>query len=153
MGRGLGWNKKALRWKETEGGCWEVVSHSCNKDGYPHRKLKGKTVTLSRITYEESFGLIPEGVCVCHKCDNPKCINPEHLFLGTHADNMRDKKEKRRCSRLKGEKHGQAKLTEGKAREIKELKGKVSQRVLAKRYGVSPSMVSMIQAGVKWGHL
>jgi len=82
---------------------------------------------------------------VLHKCDNPPCVNPDHLELGTHADNMRDMAERGRSSR--GEQHPPSKLTDAEADEIRSLKGAVSQSVLAKRYSVNQSTISLIQSG------
>lgn len=81
---------------KTESGCWEFTG--ALRSGYGAIKFKGKTCGAHRVSYEISFGEIPEGMLVCHKCDNPKCINPDHLFLGTYSENMQDCKVKNRIS-------------------------------------------------------
>ena len=76
-------------------GCDEWQGH-CFPNGYGQTTIKGKTKYLHRIIYERVYGEIPEGAMVCHTCDTRNCVNPEHLFLGSHTDNMRDKAAKDR---------------------------------------------------------
>jgi DNA-binding transcriptional regulator YiaG len=91
---------------------------------------------------------------VCHRCDNPACCNPEHLWLGTPADNMADMVAKGRANggagNRRGERNTRAKLSAEAVDEIRALSGKVSQSRLANRYGVSQSTVSMVQSGARW---
>ena len=68
-------------------GCFNVTSHSKAGKGYPRMERNGKRVYLHRFIWERCFGEIPKGMCVCHKCDNPNCINPEHLWLGSRREN------------------------------------------------------------------
>lgn len=78
-------------------GCWEFP-----KNGGPHRSkvyYQGKHWVASQLAYRLIFGPIPAGMCVCHHCDNPQCINPWHLFLGTHLDNMQDRQRKGRTAK------------------------------------------------------
>ena len=72
-----------------ETGCIEYTRYK-NKHGYGRLRAGGKKVLAHRLSYEHSHGAIPDGIIICHKCDNPSCINPEHLFAGTHLDNARD---------------------------------------------------------------
>lgn len=101
-------NKK-IEWKEDENGCYICTSHARDKDGYPRIRDRYKNVGVHRYIYGECFGEIPKGLVVRHKCDNPKCINPEHLELGTYQDNSNDMVSRNRS--CKGEKNGKSKLT------------------------------------------
>ena len=133
---------------EPNTGChlWTASSAS---HGYGQFKLNGKHVLSHRVAYELYVGPIPEGMYVCHTCDVRVCVNPEHLFLGTHADNMKDRNGKGRQAR--GEDHGCARLTEELALEIYHAAG--TQIEITKKYGVSRSLVSKIKNKKKWSHI
>lgn len=104
--------------KITESGCWEWTGHIM-KNGYGQIGLKGKVLLVHRASYMHFVGKIPKNFFVCHKCDNPKCFNPEHLFVGTSNDNVQDMVKKGRQRSLKGESSSQAKLTSDEVAEIR----------------------------------
>lgn len=125
--------------------CWEWRA-SCSRDGYGQLQVggrKGRRVSAHRLSWELHNGKIPDGLHVCHKCDNKLCVNPAHLFLGTNADNMLDWKKKGLSP--KGEKNPMSKLTEDVVREIRRLsESGWTQRDLIEKFGVSQSSVSNI---------
>lgn len=104
-----------------------------------------------RQAFREATGIEPGKLFVCHSCDNRKCVNPAHLWLGTHADNMRDRNTKGRQARLVGELSGLAVLKEHQVKSIIEDPRKYP--LIAKDYGISTSHVSTIKAGKCWPHL
>lgn len=104
-----------------------------------------------QVAWQLAKGPIPDGMCVLHKCDVPECINPDHLFLGTKAENNRDRMVKGRNNSCRAEKHGRAKLTWEAVREIRgQLKSGASGKGLAKKYNVDPSVVYDIGHGKIW---
>ena len=114
--------------------------------------IDGKNVRAHRWLYEQVKGKIPNGMDLRHTCDEPSCVNPNHLLIGTHADNMRDKVERNR--QAKGETNGSAKLTEDNVREIRILKGFGFTGVeLAKMYRVSSSNIYSILSSNTWNHI
>lgn len=123
-------------------GCWLWTAH-CNKGGYG--KIDGKIA--SRVSWELTNGAIPEGLDVCHHCDNPKCVNPTHLFLGTASDNLKDSVLKGRLDHH-GEKNGNAKLNYKLVKEIRETN--LPQRTLARIFGVSKGTIYYIQNNLTW---
>jgi hypothetical protein len=135
--------------------CWEWQA-SCNKSGRGQfTRIGGKHQVHAeshRLAYELTHGPIPNGLHVCHTCDNGLCCNPAHLFLGTKLDNERDKCNKGRQAR--GEKHGHAKLTESDVRQIRaQRECGVPLLVLAHEYGVAISCISSIAHRRLWGWL
>lgn len=131
-------------------GCWEWSGRKC-ACGYGAFSLRGKEWKSHRLSWQHVNGSIPDGMCVCHKCDNPSCVNPEHLFLGTHADNMSDMSDKGRRVNPKGEANGGAKIT---ARDVAAIRSDDrGHREIAVEYGISRSMVGRIKRLEKWAHL
>jgi len=125
--------------------------------GYGHTcKLvdgKWKNVKAHRAAYEERFGPVPDGLCVCHKCDTPAGCNPEHLFLGTHAENMQDMKQKKRAVGHAGQSHPRTKLKDSDIPTIRELIKTESCVAVAERYGVKKHVIHDISRGRHWSHI
>jgi len=132
-------------WTVTQLGCWDCGG-TRNRFGYGVITFGGKLRRVHRLAYETWVGPIPEGQVVRHKCDNPPCINPEHLETGTHQDNMDDKMERGRYTCNSGETHQNAKLTQQDVADIRKEheRGVLTQRMLADVYGVSCSTISLI---------
>jgi HNH endonuclease len=126
--------------------CWDWTAFRCWA-GYGRIIIKGnRGETASRVSWELHNGLIPSGMFVCHSCDRPICVNPAHLFLGHHEDNMRDMVAKGRSPKPLGERHHSAKLTAEQVKEMRaeHARGGVTMRDLAKRSGLDPSSVRAI---------
>jgi DNA-binding Xre family transcriptional regulator len=131
--------------------CW-LTAYTHSK-GRPEISINGKSHILSRVVYEVYKGKHPGNLFVCHSCDNPLCINPDHLWLGTAADNRLDCKKKNR--QAKGSTMGNSKLTEVQVSEIRDLlaKKEFSHKQIGQRFGVSGRTVSSINAGTTWTHV
>lgn len=106
-------------------------------------------IRAHRYAWARVHGTIPSGLNVCHRCDNRACVNTAHLFLGTHADNMRDMTAKNR--QAYGERNGQSKLTAAQALAIRQrISAGEKKRTLAREYGVDGKLIHMISNGMKW---
>lgn len=112
-----------------------------------------KVFYAHRISYELFISEIPEGLCVCHKCDNKKCVNPDHLFLGTHKDNISDMMKKGRGNIKNGEKHFNSKLKESDIKNIFNLSKKLSQRKIAKIFNVCQGTIYDVLKNKTWSHV
>ena len=140
-----------------QGECWVCTSHAPHDNRTGHIKIRrgggNKRVFLHRYIYELEHGPIPDGMVVRHKCDNPACINPDHLELGTVADNNRDARVRgrHRSGRPRGRMNGHNKLTEQQVLEIRH--SDLSLRQLAKIYGVSPITIHNIKHRKIWSWL
>lgn len=133
-------------------GCWEWSGPRSDK-GYGLTKYRMRQVRAHRLTWELLFGPIPDGMRVCHTCDNPPCCRPNHLFLGTDADNVHDAQAKgRRKSRQINVIRPNAKLTSDQVAQIRAryLVGADRQVDLAAEFGVSQSIISRVVRGVYW---
>ena len=128
--------------------CW-LWGGAKNNAGYGNMNVGGKYYNAHRISYQLFVGMIKKGLLVCHKCDNPTCVNPLHLFLGTPKENDADKIKKRR--HMFGVKHPMSKLTEEQVLKIRKEEG--SQQSISERYGVSRRLVGMIRNYKIWKHL
>ena len=133
-------------------GCWEWQLHRLFSGyGIMGVQLGGKKYA-HRAAYEEFIGPIPDGMFVCHRCDNPSCCNPDHLFLGTPQENMNDKVKKGRQAR--GSMNGAAILTESDVAKIVEmLKSESTQSEIATLFRVGQQTISRINTGVLWSHV
>lgn len=132
--------------------CWEW-SNSTNWKGYGHLGINEVTWLSHRLAWMLTSGDIPDGLCVLHECDNPLCCNPDHLFLGTHTDNMHDMIRKGRLVINNGSKNGRSKLTEDQVREIRKLKPLYSLRQLGKIFDVSHGAIDLVIQGKTWKHV
>ena len=145
---------------------WEQVDRSAGDDncwpwtgrtrkGYGYLALLGREVRATRIVWLLTYGSIGSELNACHRCDNPACVNPNHLFMGTHQENMDDMANKgRRAPALIGQKHPMAKLTDVDVREVKRLLAAgLSQHAIAAHFKVTQSTISWIATGKHWGHV
>lgn len=144
--------KKLLdsRSEKVLSGCW-LWMKPLDRDGYGRVCVDGKNQRVHRVSYRLYKGDIPNGMIVCHECDTPACINPEHLFLGTHLDNVRDKITKGRDVDQKGTNNPHSKLTEADVIVIRQ--SSKLQRELAKEHGVVRSTISAIISRKTWSHI
>lgn len=146
--------------KNTNDQCW-LWSGCFGDDGYGRLRAERGYLTkhgkrfmwaTHRASWTLHFGEIPDGLSVLHRCDVKACVNPEHLFLGTQADNMADKTNKGRAQH--GEAHGMSKLTESNVRAIRQMKNlAVCQNDIAEFFGVSKQLVSLIVRRRLWKSL
>lgn len=124
--------------------CWPWIAGLNGKMNYGRFRLGQKRYLAHRFVWMLIKGEIPKGLLVCHKCDNPSCVNPNHLTLGTHKDNNNDRDQKGRFHPLKGTDNGFAKLTKQEVLKIRRLKGIISQRKLAAQFKVSRATIENI---------
>lgn len=139
---------------EPNSGCllWERGGVT---DGYGTMRWQGKMRGVHILSWEQHNGRpVPPGMCICHKCDVRRCVNPAHLFLGTNAENIADKVRKGRQARhqlARGENNGHARLT---AADIQTIRADARKNVdIARAFNVDPSHVSKIRSGDAWRHV
>ena len=145
-----------------ETGCWEWTACT-DRHGYGHIQVSNKKTLAHRVSYLLHVGEIEDGLSVCHRCDNPKCVNPKCLFLGTHKENMQDMYRKGRRQAVVGERTHQARLRSVDVRAIKKLllrypvrmrgDGRGINSFLARWFGVNVSCISLIIEGRNWQHI
>lgn len=132
-------------------GCWPWIA-SKHRNGYgafsTSRDGRVRHWRAHRFARLLGHGRFDEALLVCHRCDNPSCCNPGHLFLGSHADNIRDCARKGRLNRPRGERHSQAKLTWSVVRVIRESAD--PGVTLARRFGITNTMITRIRKGRAW---
>lgn len=155
-------NKKRLRnrsvserfhakYEVKNSGCWEWTE-SFDGNGRGGMTIEGTRKLAHILSYSLHKGEVPKGLCVCHKCDNPLCVNPNHLFLGTQIDNLKDMREKGR--HVFGTRNGTSKLNDLSviiAREAR-LKGYYISNI-ARYFKVNESVMSKAIRGITWGHV
>jgi hypothetical protein len=142
----------ANSYRVAESGCWEWTAGKCN--GYGRIKFSGHTLA-HRVAWIMRHGEIPDGMLVCHRCDNPGCVNPDHLFLGDHAANMADMAKKKRAGRRapqSGELNRIAKLTQDDVDFIRFAFATMPmvQKEVARAFGVTPSNISALMRNKSW---
>jgi hypothetical protein len=136
------------KYEINEFGCWIWTGGTRpNSKGvlYPrHWTDDAKSIGAHRFSFELTNGAIPQGMYVCHKCDMPLCVNPDHLFIGSHQDNMRDMVAKKRSFIGRGEnKKGRAKLTNKQADQVRKMS--MSNSKIAAMFGVSATTIARIK--------
>jgi uncharacterized UBP type Zn finger protein len=135
-----------------EHSCYEWIAYKHPK-GYGKIQNKNGSRVAHRIAYELYYGPFNKNNLICHKCDNPGCVRPEHLFMGTAQDNNKDRDNKGR--QAKGESQGFSKLTSENVRKIIELVklGEKSNADIARMFNVNRSLISNILSGLIWSHV
>ena len=147
---------------EPNTGCW-LWDKSVFSNGYGQVSILGRTRLAHRLAYEAFAGPIGDGLDVCHTCDVPSCVNPDHLFLGTRADNMQDASAKGRTARgdrdgahggrcgVRGISHGRSKLTPDNVRDVRRRTAAgAAHKALAREYGVAPYAIKCAALRLTW---
>ena len=130
--------------------CW-LWTAGRTEAGYGTFWLEGKTRLAHRVSWELHKGPMPDGLDVLHRCDNPPCVNPDHLFLGEQLDNMQDMFLKGRARKAHGEQHANAKVKRAQVEDIRRRsESGEKQAAIGKDYGLSPSGVSRIVCRRNW---
>lgn len=141
------------RVSKEKSGCWQWIG-TTNKYGYGIICVDYKFKRAHRYSWEIHNGEIPKGLCVCHHCDNPKCVNPKHLFIGTKKDNTNDMMSKKRNNPPLGERCARAVLDIHKVRKIRNLLSeKVPQIEISRMFKVSVGAIACIHHKRTWRHL
>lgn len=144
--------KKVSKQKEDECWIWNAYKH---KKGYGYFHANGSVMKSHRISFIlENKTLIPKGMCICHSCDNPSCVNPNHLWMGTNMDNIKDSLMKGRRIGLRGEKNNSCKLKSKEVLKIRELfLQKIKAKHIAKMFNIGISMIYAIKQRRNWKHI
>ncbi len=141
--------------RKIDGGGWEWTGHRDEK-GYGRMSMNGRFCRVHRISLHLHSGFnIFDDLCVLHRCDNPWCVNPDHLFCGTNKDNSDDRDQKGRNVVMRGSSNGRAKIDEATALAIKRAlaTGTEQQKQIAKRFQTTEWIVRAIKKGICWGHV
>jgi hypothetical protein len=135
---------------EPNSGCFLWLK-SLSSDGYGNATVNGRWQSAHRLAWEAANGPVPPDMIVCHKCDVPSCVNPQHLWLGTHGANARDRDNKNRTSRMPGEVNPLSKIKEHQVHAIRA--DRRHRKEIAAEYGLSVSQISRIRRRVLWRHV
>lgn len=137
---------------ENGNNCWVWKGGTTN--GYGSFHTNGMYISAHRFSWFITNGEIPEGFLVCHHCDNPPCVNPKHLFLGTPKDNVQDKMKKGRHNPPQGERQWKSKITSNQVKKIRNLydSGKYTQQELGTLFSIGQSNISYI-VNKTWQHV
>lgn len=143
---------------ENENGCWEWQKSKVCGYGRTRDYETKKDILAHRLSYNIFKGSIPENKSICHSCDNPSCCNPEHLWIGSHRENMLDSNQKGRTYKVsydsKGLKNGNAKISEEEVRNIRKLSSEGMRDCdIARKYKMSQTNVRRIKRGYLWKHI
>ena len=152
--------QQLARYEISDNGCWEFTG-PLHAHGYGRFTIyvstlrpKKRKFVASRVAYAYYTGEDPGARLVCHVCDNPRCINPDHLFLGTPKDNAQDREQKGRGANQKGENNPSCKINAGTVLSILDaIRAGKNNKQIAAEYSVSHSQVSLIRLGKSWSHL
>ncbi len=143
------WKKVDRRAPEE---CWPWTGSTDRR--YGHARMGGRHIKAHRMSWTLANGEIPAGLVVCHRCDNPICVNPAHLFLGTHQENTDDKMRKGRNRPPRGTRNHIAKLDDDTVRAVREAHSLgTSVRALARIHGVNPTTMGRVVKGESWKHV
>lgn len=136
-------------------GCWNWIGCRDRKGYGEFKSYRGASARAHRFSYSAFVGDIPDGMCVCHKCDNRACVNPSHLFVGTNHDNVLDRHRKGRSviPDNRGSNNYNAKLTESDVRRIRELCNTMTDKEIAHEFNMSQNIINRIRNRVIWRHV
>jgi hypothetical protein len=142
------WSKVTLSGSND---CWLWIGDK-DPDGYGRIRSGTTRIRAHRVSYELFIGAIDKNLVICHKCDNPSCVNPKHLWMGTTQENTSDMVSKERHAY--GERNGQSKLTKKQVDEIKKIygTGQYTLKEIGKIFGVTYAMVHLIVKNKNWKH-